>query len=304
MVGGPALGDVLAVARTVDVDADRVHGEAVEDRGGKGSVAEKAAPVAKRDVRGDGGGDAGVPPIDEVVEGVRSGRLIAALLDLAEADVVNDQELGADPGLEAAGVGAIGEAGVQIVEEIDAAGVAHGEALFAGTEREGLEEVALAGTALASDDEVVVAADEVEAGKLEDERLVETGLEVPVEDLEDLALDETTGVDAAADALLELVRGLGTEEVLEKRGGAGTLASGPDEMRVELVEGMTQAEEVEVSSEASGDEVIVAGAVGSGFGDRLVDSLGHEEVSWVSDRVARVSGRRSYSVRSRGAVRA
>jgi hypothetical protein len=49
-VGGPALGDVLAVARTIDVDADRVHGESVEDRGGEGGVAEEATPVAERDV--------------------------------------------------------------------------------------------------------------------------------------------------------------------------------------------------------------------------------------------------------------
>ena len=34
---------MLAVARAVDVDADRVHGEAVEDRGGEGGVAEEAA---------------------------------------------------------------------------------------------------------------------------------------------------------------------------------------------------------------------------------------------------------------------
>jgi hypothetical protein len=47
---------------------------------------------------------------------VRGGRLIATLLDLAKPDVVNDQELGASPGLEAPGVGAIGEAGVQIIE--------------------------------------------------------------------------------------------------------------------------------------------------------------------------------------------
>jgi hypothetical protein len=295
---------MLAVARAVDVDADRVHGETVEDRGGEGSVTEKATPVAERDVRGDRSGDTGVSPIDEVVEGVSSGRFIAALLDLAEADVVNDQEIGTSPGLEAAGVGAIGKAGVEIIEEVDAAGIAHGEALFAGTECEGLEEVALAGAALAGDDEVVVAADEVEAGKLEDERLVDAGLKVPVERLEGLSLDEATGVDAAADALLELVRGLGAEEVLEEGGGAGTLAGGPDEVRVELVEGMAQAEEVEVSPEASGDEVVVAGSVGAWFGDGLVDSLGHGEVSWVSDRVARVSGRRSYSVRSRGAVRA
>jgi len=113
--------------------------------------------------------------------------------------------------------------------------------LFAGTEREGLEEVALAGAALAGDDEVVVAADEVEAGELEDERLVDARLKVPVEDLEGLALDKAAGVDAAADALLELMCGLGAEEVLEQGGGAGTLAGGPDEVRVELVERVGQA---------------------------------------------------------------
>jgi len=295
---------VLAVARAVDIDADRVHGEAVEDRGGEGSVAEEAAPVAERDVRGDGGGDAGVPPIDEVVEGMSGGWLIAALLDLAEADVVNDQELGAGPSLEAAGIGAIGEASMEIIEEVDAAGVAHGEALFAGTEREGLEEMALAGTALAGDDEVVVAADEVEAGQFDDECLVEARLEIPVEDLEGLTLDKAAGVDTATDALLELVRGLGAEEVLEQSGGAGALAGGPDEVCVELVERVGQAEEVEVSSETSGDEVIVAGSGGSGFGDGFVASLGHGEASCVIGRVAAVRGRRSYSVRSRGAVRA
>jgi hypothetical protein len=206
---------VLAIARTIDVDADRVHGESVEDRGGEGGVAEEAAPVAEPDVRGDGGGDAGVPAIDEVVESVCSSRFIAALLDLAESDVIDDQKVWARPGLEAAGVGAIGEAGVEIIEEVDATGVAHGEALFAGAKREGLEDVALASAGLAGDDEVVVTADEVEAGELEDKGLVEAGLEVPVERLEGLALDEATGVDTAADAQLELVGGLGAEQVLE-----------------------------------------------------------------------------------------
>src|SRR3977135_1224881 len=105
-----------------------------------------------------------MPTIDEVIEGVSRGRLIAALLDLPEADVVNDQEVRARPGLEATGVGAIGEAGGEIIEEVDATGVAHGEALFAGPKCEGLEEVALAGAGLAGDDEVVVAAGEVGAG--------------------------------------------------------------------------------------------------------------------------------------------
>jgi hypothetical protein len=156
-----------------------------------------------------------MPTVDEVVEGVSRRRFVAALLDLSKADVVNDQEVRACPGLEAAGVGAIGEARVEIIEEIDAAGVAHGEALFAGPKREGLEEVALAGAGLAGDDEVVVAADEVEAGELEDEGFVEAGLKVPFEHLEGLALDEAAGVDPAVDALLKLVGGLGAEQVLE-----------------------------------------------------------------------------------------
>jgi hypothetical protein len=66
--------------------------------------------------------------------------------------------------------------------------------------------------------------------------------------------------------LLELVCGLGAEEVLEEGGGTGTLAGGPDEVRVELVERMAQAEEVEVSSEASGDEVVVTGSASAWFG--------------------------------------
>ena len=39
---------MLAVARAIDVDADGVHGEAVEDGGGDDGVAEIAAPVAER----------------------------------------------------------------------------------------------------------------------------------------------------------------------------------------------------------------------------------------------------------------
>src|SRR5262252_841936 len=41
--GGALVGDVLAKARTVDVDPERVHGEPVEDGGGERGVAEVAA---------------------------------------------------------------------------------------------------------------------------------------------------------------------------------------------------------------------------------------------------------------------
>ena len=245
-----------------------------------------------------------MPAIDEVVEGVGGGRLVGALLDLAEADVVDDEEFWARPALEATRVGSVGEPGVEIVEEIDAAGVAHADALLAGAHREGLEEVALAGAVLAGDDEVVVAAHEVEPRELEHERLVEAGLEVPVERFECLALDEPAGVDAPGDALLELVRGLGAEDVLEERGRAGALARGPRQPLVELVKRAGQSEEFEVSSEALADEVVVAPSALSWLRSGGGASLGHSVVSSVRDRDAEVRGRRSYSVRSRGIVRA
>lgn len=302
-VDGASLGDVLAPARTVDVDADGVHREAVKDRGGQGGVAEIAPPVAQRDVRGDRGGDSVVPTVDEVVQGVGSGWLVRALLDLAETNVVNDEELGASPALEPARVGAIGEAGVEVVEQVDTASVAHGDALLAGSQAEGLEQVALARAVGAGDHEVLVAVDEVEPGEFKHEGLIEAGLEGPVEGLEGLALGKPAGVDAPRDALLELVRGFGTEDVLEERGRTGPLAGRPGELPVEFGEGLGQSEELEVSSE-SGEDRLVAGATALGLDAGGAVSLGHAVVSSGCHRGPEVSGKRSYSVRSRGTVRA
>jgi hypothetical protein len=148
-----------------------------------------------------------------------------------------------------------------------------------------------------------VAAHEVEAGELEDERLVEGGLEVPVERLEGLALDEAAADDPPDDALLELVRGLEAEDVVEQLCDAGAFAGSPREEVVELVEGADQSEEVEVASEPSEDGVVVAGPALAGPGAGWVASLGHAGDSGARDRDAVVRGRRSYSVRSRGLVR-
>ncbi len=94
---------------------------------------------------------------------------------------------------------------MQVGEEVDAASEAEGDALVAGAEAECFEDVALAGAALAGDDEVVVPTDEVETRELEDEGLVEGGLEVEVEGLESLALDESAVLDAPRDAAFGLV---------------------------------------------------------------------------------------------------
>ena len=131
---GSLLADVLAIARSIDVDADREHREPIEDGHRDGRVAEVAAPVAERDVRGDRGRHLAVPAIDEVVEGVGRGRLVVALLHLAEPDVIDDQEVGSGPALESLRIRSVGERGVKVVEEIDAACVADGDLLLVGIE--------------------------------------------------------------------------------------------------------------------------------------------------------------------------
>lgn len=62
-----------------------------------------------------------MPLVDEVVEGVSGGGLVVALLHLAEADVVDDEQLGGGPLLETTGIGAVAETGIEIVEEVNAA---------------------------------------------------------------------------------------------------------------------------------------------------------------------------------------
>lgn len=246
-MAGALGGEVLSVAGAVDIDANGVHGKAVEDRRGERGVSQKASPVAEGNIRGDRRGDLAVTAIDEIVERVSGGRLVAALLDLPQTDVIDDEQGWVCPGLEPSCVRAVGESCVEIVEQIDASGVAHADPLLAGTQRKRFEDVTLAGAGLACDDEVIAAANEVESGELQDKRLVELGLEVPIEGFERLSLHESTDMDSARDALLELVRGLEAEDVLEQGGGAGALAGRPGESLVELAEGESQSEELEVS---------------------------------------------------------
>ena len=233
-----------------------------------------------------------MPAVDQVVERVRGSRLVAAAFDLAEAYVVNDQQFGACPALETLSVGAIGETGVQIIEQVDTTGVEHADALLAGAQDERLEDVALAGTVVAGDHQVVVPAHEVEAGELENQRLVEAGLKRPVECLERFALGQAAGGDASCDALLELVGDLDAEDVLEELRGTWALLGGPGEPLVELGEGDRQSEELEVFSE-SGDDRVVSGGVVSWLGSGSVGSLGHAKVSLRGDRTDEVIGRRS-----------
>jgi len=98
--------------------------------------------------------------------------------------------------------------------------------------------VAFASAALAGDDEVIATTDEVESTELDEEGLLDTGLEVPVEGFEGFALEETTGLDAVGDAAFALVVDLDSENVLEQSGVSWTVVGGPVEQLVELGDGL------------------------------------------------------------------
>ena len=204
-----------------------------------------------------------VAQVDEVEQRVGGGGLVGAVAQLAQADVVDDEQLRPCPAPEPLAVGAVGEPGEEIVDEVDAARVAHGEALLAGEEHHGLEKMTLTGPALARDDEIGHAADELEPGELQYEGPVERGLEVPVEVVEELALAQPAGLDATLDAAGQAGVGLAAQDVLEKLGVSGLLGERPGEVCVEGVEGVFQSEDVEGSSEPF-DEVVSGGAWGGG----------------------------------------
>src|SRR5262245_31964199 len=82
---------MLPVTWAVDVDVDGAARKPIEDGDGKGWIPEVLAPRTELDIRSDGGGNARVPLVEQVVEHVRGGGFVLALLDLAKAHVVNDE---------------------------------------------------------------------------------------------------------------------------------------------------------------------------------------------------------------------
>ena len=202
MVLGAASGEFVAVARAVDVDADRGHGEPVEDSGGQGRITEVLAPLAELDIRREGGWRVLMTAIKQVEEHVRGGGFVVAAAELTEPDIVNDQPFRTRPFSEPGVVGLIGETRIKIIDQVDAPGVADADLALARTQRERLQDVALAGPALAGDQQIFAVVEEAERGEVLDEGAVEAGLEGPLEGLEGLADPQTAGVDPALDTAL------------------------------------------------------------------------------------------------------
>ena len=184
---------------------------------------------------------------------------------------------------------------MQVGEQIDATRVAQGDALHASAQAERLEDVTLASAGLSRDDQVVVASDEVEAGELPNEALVERRLEVPVEGLERFSLDQAAHPDAPLEAGGGLVIDLGAQDALEQGGVPGSLAGSPREQVVERGERMGEAQVAEVPAQALDHD---DGLVG-GRGGRTVIGVLFIRFDLGHRRAPRVGGRRAAERRTR-----
>lgn len=180
--------------------------EAVDESAGAKVVCEVVAPGVPGNVAGDDRGALLVARKEDLLH--EPGPAGDGALDLLEADLVEDEELGRGVGLEGVLEGVVGEAGVEVLEHGGARGVADAEVRGARVQGEGEGEVALARAAHAGEQDVLPGGDEGERPELEDEVLVERGLEGEVECLERLALREPRLANAPLDAGLVAVADL------------------------------------------------------------------------------------------------
>ena len=275
---GALLGQVVAVARAIDIDADRGHGEAIEDSRGQGRVAQVLAPFAKLDIRSERGGGVFVPAVEQVEEDVGRGGLVVAAAQLPEPDVINDEPLSARPAAHPGFVGLIREPRIKVVNQIDAARIADLDLPLAGAERERLQDMALASTALAGDQEILALVDEAERGQALDDGTIEILLEGPVEGFEGLSHAQAAGVDAPLDATLPQVLGTVAKHPLEQHEGGRVVLMRPGEVGIEMLVEVFQSESLEVVSESLEDAAVSSGlGFGSAASARWLGHVGSPE---------------------------
>jgi hypothetical protein len=131
---------------------------------------------------------------------------------LSETHVINDEKAWFGPSFETLGVSLIGEASVQVIEQVDATRVADGHLLLAGAKTEGFEYVAFACTGLARDNG---RRRRTKSRRQDDEEvLVEGGLEVQSKASKCLALKHAAHRNRRA-MRFRLVVDLGSEHMLE-----------------------------------------------------------------------------------------
>jgi len=154
--------------------------------------------------------------VDEVEEHMSGGGLAVLPFELAEADVVDDQESGTTPAFQTTRVGVVCEPGIEVGDQVDAAGVTNATLGLAGAHGDGLYDVALARAGLAGQEKILGPLEKAQAGQVFDQRPVERGLKVPVEGFEGLSRLQAAAVDAALNAALGLLARCVAQYALEK----------------------------------------------------------------------------------------
>ena len=163
-------GSLEAPTFVAGLDDVAVMGEAVEERGGHLGVAEDGRPFAEGEVRGDDDGALLVELADQVEEQLSAGLGKGQIAEFVEDDEVHACEIIGHAAL-AAGAGF----GLELVDEIDDVEEA---ASSTGTDacpgdRDG--EMGLAGPSPADEDNIALVRQEVAAGEIMNEGLVDRG---------------------------------------------------------------------------------------------------------------------------------
>jgi len=153
--------------------------QAIEDRVGKGGVADAVVPVFERQLTGHEGGAATVAVLQDFEQ-------VAALAigQRGEAPVIEDHEVGFGQGGEQLAVGAVGAGKAEVVEQARQTEVADGEAVPAGALPKGAGDVGLAGAGRADEQHGLMLADPLARGEAQQERAVESAGAAEVEVLE------------------------------------------------------------------------------------------------------------------------
>jgi hypothetical protein len=205
------FGGAVSVAVDVHLEDGCVVDEAIDGGDGDGLVWKDAFPGAEGLVRGDGEAAGFVSAGDEFEEYGALGLILLGVGDVVEDQEVELVESGAR-GIE----GEVAAGGLELLHEIGGSGVEDTEASLDQGVTDSVEDVRLAGAAVADSDQVGAAVDPVSGGEGFDPTSGHGAQSLKVEGCEDLAarqagLDEVT-LDAAGFAFGELAfRQLGKE---------------------------------------------------------------------------------------------
>jgi len=137
--------------RSVSEDDGGVVQQAVEDAGGGGVLGQEPSPLLERPVRGDGKGAAFVAGGHQSEQ-----QLGAGVIEWGEANLINDEQVGSEQGVDDLADGVVGQPAVEDLDEVGGGEVADLESGVHGGMSAADEQVRLAGAGWADDRQILL----------------------------------------------------------------------------------------------------------------------------------------------------